>query len=218
MSNSDSSQKETKPSSKIWNVPNILTMGRIILALVMFVVIPFKCYWAAMILFIVAAGTDWLDGWWARKFNQVSKLGRIMDPLADKLIVCGAFIYLVAIPDLQIINLPRCACNWGLAPWMVVVIVLRELIVTVIRSAVESSGGDFSAKWLGKCKMLLQCIAIPACFLYLIVLHNTSFGQQPPRWLILVLITSLWGTVVLSVYSCVQYIIAAARFAAKSDD
>ncbi|MDD3587073.1 MAG: CDP-diacylglycerol--glycerol-3-phosphate 3-phosphatidyltransferase [Thermoguttaceae bacterium] len=211
----ESSPKEGKPCSKIWNVPNILTMGRIMLAIVMFVVIPFRWYWAAMILFIVAAGTDWLDGWWARKFHQVSKLGRIMDPLADKLLVCGAFIYLVAIPDLQHIDLPRCSCNWGLAPWMVVVIVLRELIVTVIRSAVESSGGDFSAKWLGKCKMLLQCIAIPACFLYLIMRHNLDV---PPRWITLVLITSLWGTVVLSVYSCVQYIIVAARFAARSDD
>ena len=65
-------------------------------------------------LFVIAAGTDWLDGYFARKYGQVTTLGRILDPFADKVIVCGTFIFLAAIPDMQ--QVP-----WGLRAWMVVV-------------------------------------------------------------------------------------------------
>ena len=64
----------------VLNVPNTLTAIRFLLSIVVFVLIPLEQYFAAMIVFIIAASTDWIDGWWARKYNQVTKLGRIFDP------------------------------------------------------------------------------------------------------------------------------------------
>ena len=205
--------------SRVWNFPNLLTFTRVILAIVMFIVIPFEHYWTALILFLIAAATDWLDGWWARKFDQVSQLGRIMDPLADKIIVCGAFIYLVAIQNLQSIHLsiPYLEkVNFGLAPWMVVVIVLRELLVTVLRSFVENSGGNFSAKWIGKWKMGLQCVAVPACFLYLIYLPKWG-KENMPGWLTVTLVVSICITVFLTLYSGIKYTVAAIQFGSMTE-
>ncbi|MDO4587798.1 MAG: CDP-diacylglycerol--glycerol-3-phosphate 3-phosphatidyltransferase [Planctomycetia bacterium] len=204
--------EKTTAVHPIWNVPNILTFLRIVLAIIMFALIPFGCYKTAMIFFIIAAGTDYFDGWYARKFHQITQLGRILDPFADKLLVCGSFIYLVAIPDLNQIHL-NCSghFNWGLAPWMVVVIVLRELLITMLRSLIESQGTDFSAKWIGKWKMGLQCIAVPACFLYLIISQNGNV----PVGLSFLVILSLWGTVILTLYSGIQYIYVAIKCSKK---
>ncbi len=96
----------------------------------------------------MAAGTDWLDGYWARKYGQVTTLGRILDPFVDKIIICGTFIFLAAVPDS------------GVAAWMAVVIVGRELLVTALRSYLEGEGADFSAIMSGKLKMVLQCVAV----------------------------------------------------------
>src|SRR3954471_7826719 len=104
-------------TNAIFNVPNVLTSIRFALSIVVFVLIPLQQYLAAMIVFLIAASTDWIDGWWARKFNQVTKLGRIFDPFVDKIIICGTFIYLTA--------------EWpasGIAPWMAVVVVGREML------------------------------------------------------------------------------------------
>ena len=79
---------------RVWTVPNILSAARLLLALVLFAAIEWQVWSAALGLFLVAASTDWVDGWWARRFNQVSRLGRIFDPLVDKVIVCGAFVLL----------------------------------------------------------------------------------------------------------------------------
>src|SRR5262245_20644081 len=130
----------------ILNVPNVLTTARFLLSIVVFVLIPLHHYLAAMIVFLLAASTDWIDGWWARKFNQVTKLGRIFDPFVDKIIICGTFIYLAA--------------EWphsGIAPWMTVVVVGREMLVTAIRSEIEGRGGDVAAKRLGTLKRECTC-------------------------------------------------------------
>ena len=60
----------------------------------------FHFYTASLVAFIIAASTDWVDGYWARKYGQITQLGRILDPFADKMIICGAFIYLAAAPQL----------------------------------------------------------------------------------------------------------------------
>ena len=91
-----SSEAANGPSNVIWNVPNQVTALRLILSVVMFCLIPFGFYWASFVLFVLAAGTDWLDGWYARRYDQVTVLGRILDPFADKIIICGTFIFLVA--------------------------------------------------------------------------------------------------------------------------
>ncbi len=204
----------TKPvprvSAAIWNVPNILTFMRIFLSIALFVVMPFHWYNAALILFIIGSLTDFADGWWARKFQQMTKLGRIADPFADKLLVCGTLIYLVAEKDLAV-PLPCCGyVNIGFAPWMVVLIISRELLVTMIRAAVEASGGDFSAKWVGKFKMAFQCFSIIAAYLYLASLKEACPYAGSIKWLMVAL---LWITIYLTIHSCIQYILIAIKIA-----
>ena len=155
------------------NVPNALTLLRVVFAVAVFFCIApgiydpvMGHYDLALVFFVLASLTDFLDGWWARRFKQITVFGRIMDPFADKFLICGTFICLVAIPAMT-----RCeilAPNWlMLQPWMVIVIVGRELLITSLRAVVESSGGDFSAKWIGKWKMGFQCVAVIACLIYL---------------------------------------------------
>jgi CDP-diacylglycerol--glycerol-3-phosphate 3-phosphatidyltransferase len=187
-------------------LPNQLTGLRLILAVIMLGMIAAEHYLAAMILFIVAAGTDWLDGYFARKWGQVTTLGRILDPFADKVIVCGTFIFLLAIPQMGTVP-------FGLRAWMVVVIVGRELLVTALRSFIEDQGSDFSAQWSGKLKMVLQCIAAPVCLFYL---DQVPEGTAAPPWLKWLLIGSLWSAVLLTVYSGLVYIVAAAHLLRSS--
>lgn len=190
-----------------FNVPNVLTVTRILCSVLIFTLLPFGFYRTGFVLFVIGSLTDFADGWWARHFHQVTKLGRILDPFADKLLVCGTLIYLAAIPELRGVSLPGCSWRLGLMPWMVVVIVSRELLVTMLRSIVEGSGGDFSAKWLGKIKMGFQCVGIGACFVYLFLLSN----GKSYTWVNLTLIVCLWGMIITALHSCVNYIIAASR-------
>ena len=193
-----------KPSERVravvFNLPNQLTFLRLILAVILFCVIAWECYLTGMVLFIIAAATDWLDGWYARRYQQVTTLGRILDPFADKVIVCGTFIFLVAIPEMH--------TPYGLWPWMVVVIVGRELLVTALRSFIEERGADFSAKWSGKLKMVLQCIAAGAALYYL---DYDSPIADAPAWVKWTVGASIWSALVLTVYSGVGYVIAAVR-------
>ena len=106
-------------SRQIFNVPNQITMLRLVLSVVVFVLVPLELYIPALIVFAVAAGTDWVDGYYARKYDQVTQLGRILDPFCDKIIICGSYILLsVQMRDIQ-------ADSFGLsvqiAGWMAVV-------------------------------------------------------------------------------------------------
>ncbi|WP_146520834.1 CDP-diacylglycerol--glycerol-3-phosphate 3-phosphatidyltransferase [Stieleria varia] len=181
----------TKPVS-IYNVPNALTSVRFGLAIAVMVLIPLTYYKSALTVFVVAASTDWMDGYWARKYGQVTKFGRIFDPFVDKIIICGSFISLVSV------------ASSGVAAWMATAVVGRELLVTSLRGMIEGAGGDFSASWLGKWKMVLQCAAIIAVLLTLIV-------ETPAAWLIVVTQVLLWGSIALTIYSGYDYSIAAAR-------
>ena len=190
----------------IYNVPNQLTCLRILLAIVMFCFLSFEYYLTSMVLFIIAASTDWIDGYYARKYGLVTTLGRILDPFADKVIICGAFIYLVAVPGM--LDTP-----WGLRAWMVVVIVGRELLVTAIRGFIEQQGSDFSAKRAGKWKMVVQCVAAGASLFYL---SHANPVEDAALWCKAVMIVSIWLAVVLTVYSGVGYIFAAVRLMRKN--
>jgi CDP-diacylglycerol--glycerol-3-phosphate 3-phosphatidyltransferase len=187
-------------SNAILNVPNVLTGVRFVLAIVVFVLIPFERYLEATIVFVLAAGTDWIDGWWARKYNQVTKLGRIFDPFVDKIIICGAFTFLAA------------ERGSGILPWMAVVVMGREMLVTAIRGFIEQQGGDFSAQMAGKLKMVFQCVAVVASLVAL--RHYQQAGTREtslPQWLYYTLHTSVWLAVVSTVYSGAEYVVAAAR-------
>lgn len=185
----------------VFNLPNQLTSLRLLLALVLFCTIPWQYYLVSLALFVLAAGTDWLDGYYARKHGQVTTLGRILDPFADKVVICGTFIFLVTIP--RMLETP-----YGLRAWMVVVIVGRELLVTALRSFLEERGADFSAKASGKLKMLLQCVAAGASLLYLSFAGQPA-GQPAAIWSVMVL--STWAAVALTVYSGLIYVAAAVR-------
>jgi CDP-diacylglycerol--glycerol-3-phosphate 3-phosphatidyltransferase len=195
----DASTKPTSAASEtssVFNLPNQLTIARLVLSIVLFVLISLEYYTSSLYLFIIAASTDWLDGYFARKYGMVTVLGRIMDPFADKLIICGTFIFLAAIPDS------------GLESWMVVVIVGRELLVTTIRAYFEQQGIDFSAAWSGKVKMFLQCIAAGVSLGYLAFYASEP---EPPAWTAWVLDGWVWAAVLSTIYSGVGYVRTAAK-------
>jgi CDP-diacylglycerol--glycerol-3-phosphate 3-phosphatidyltransferase len=173
---------------QVLNVPNQLTVLRLLLSVALFALIAFQYYLASFFVFAVAASTDWLDGYWARKYGQVTTLGRILDPFVDKIIVCGTFIFLAAVP------------GSGVVPWMAVLIVGRELFVTALRSFLEGEGADFSALMSGKLKMLVQCIAV------LVSLYALYHGAPYPPALDWMLIISVWAAIVLTIYSGAAYV------------
>jgi CDP-diacylglycerol--glycerol-3-phosphate 3-phosphatidyltransferase len=118
----------------------------------------------------------------------VTKLGRILDPFVDKVIICGAMIALCAIP------------NSAIAPWMATLVVCRELLVTSLRGLVEGKGGDFSAKQLGKWKMVAQCGAIVS------VLIELRYASSP-IWLHWTSLTFVWLALLLTVLSGLEYLL-----------
>lgn len=135
------------------NLPNRLTLARIFLIpvflLIISIRIPYGDFLAAAV-FILAASTDGLDGYIARKRKQVTTFGKLMDPLADKLLITAALISLV---ELQ-----------RLSAWVAVIIIGRELAVTGLRSMAASEGAVIAASKLGKYKTVTQIIAIVMMF------------------------------------------------------
>lgn len=178
----------TSPGPSNWNVPNALSAIRLTLAIAVCVLIEWRMLFPAVVCFLIAASTDWVDGWWARRFQQVTKLGRILDPFVDKIIICGAMIALCALPGSAI------------APWMATLVMGRELLVTSLRAMVEGKGGDFSAKQLGKWKMVAQCGAIVS------VLIELQFAS-PPSWLHWTSIVWVWGALILTIASGFEYVL-----------
>lgn len=173
------------------NLPNALTVTRIFLVPILVVVLLTKFEeqlilgvprsLVAAAIFGLASLTDWLDGHLARRRGQVTALGRMMDPLADKLLTSAALISLVQL---------------DLAPaWMVAVIIGRELAVTGLRSIASARGAGFGASQLGKIKMAAQVTAIMLLIL----------GQDGQRELLLLGQIALWVVLVTALASAVDY-------------
>ena len=170
------------------NLPNFITLMRLILALVLFAMISYGSSWiAAAIMFVVAAATDALDGFIARRYGLVTTLGRILDPFADKIIICGSFLFLVAKPES------------GITAWMALIVFGREMFVTSLRAFLEQHGRDFSAIWSGKIKMALQCAAVTGSLLSMDSRFAAWPGFLSARDIV------LWATVAMTVYSGVEY-------------
>jgi len=184
---------------RVFNVPNQLSALRLVLSIVLFVLMAFELYLTGILLFLIAAATDWLDGYWARKYGQITTLGRILDPFVDKIIICGTFIFLVAEP------------RSGVAAWMAVVIVGRELLVTALRNFLEGEGADFSATMSGKLKMVLQCTAAVLCLYSLSYFASRPPGSELPDWLSWARPISVYAAVGLTVYSGLEYILRAVQ-------
>jgi CDP-diacylglycerol--glycerol-3-phosphate 3-phosphatidyltransferase len=179
----------------VFNLPNQLTAARLVLAIVLFFLIT-QSYWVGCVLvFIAAAITDWLDGYLARKQGLVSTLGRNFDPLVDKVLICGAYTFLLPVQGA------------GLAAWMVTLVVARELIITSLRSFLENQGAVFGADWLGKIKMVLQCAALIAIFIALKV-HEVA---EDTAWTFdLVREVLVYGMLAATALSGLQYLWKAA--------
>jgi CDP-diacylglycerol---glycerol-3-phosphate 3-phosphatidyltransferase len=193
----------------VWNVPNQLTVARLVLSVLCFICLAFDRYLPALIFFVIAAGTDWVDGYWARRYGQITQLGRILDPFADKIVICGTFIFLAAVPPTIT---GRSASE--ITAWMAVVVVARELLVTALRSMAEGQGSDFSAKWAGKWKMVFQCAAAAASLWRLWYYGYDSaagWATPPPDWTTWALRLIVWIAVLTTVYSAWGYIQAALR-------
>ncbi len=187
------------------NLPNQITLGRLVLAIV-FVVLLSQYEQTeghsitldvAATIFIIAAATDILDGYVARKRGQVTALGRVLDPLVDKVLVCGAFILFVGpgFVNAEGHNVTE------VRAWMVVLIVGRELLVTGLRGFNESLGVSFGASVYGKVKMWMQSIAAPA--ILFIVAHDQAWGDAA----VPVKQTLVWLTVIATALSLVAYLV-----------
>jgi len=168
------------------NLPNALTLSRIFLTPLLVVVLLTKIEGKEIygaLIFCVAALTDYFDGYFARKRNQVTTLGKLLDPIADKLLVSSAFISLV---ELQ------------LAPaWMVVIIVGREFAVSGIRSIAASLGHVMPANWFGKTKMVVQIFTI------VVLIVADTYKEH---WLLFGRFL-LWVTMAVSLISAYSYLL-----------
>lgn len=187
------------------NLPTQITLARLGLAIIFVGLLSTYDqrnpeYWKldlAMGLFIVAAATDFLDGFLARKRGEVTPLGRVLDPFVDKVLVCGAFIFLAG---KEFVGTDGENVT-GVESWMVAVIVGRELLVTGIRSFSESIGHAFGASIVGKIKMWAQCIAVP--LILLLLAHSTTWASA--NWADNVRLIAVWGAVIITVASCLHY-------------
>jgi CDP-diacylglycerol--glycerol-3-phosphate 3-phosphatidyltransferase len=143
------------------NIPNILTLSRLGLAVVMMVFLTVSFPFAssmALLVFVVAGITDYLDGYLARKVYGVTSFGRLMDPLTDKVLVCAAFVSFV---ELRITP-----------AWIVVIIISREFLVTGLRLLAASKGEVISAGKWGKHKTIWQIVAIATILLGLAIRND----------------------------------------------
>lgn len=182
------------------NLPNTITMFRLVLTAVFCAAASSEGvtgYAIALAAFVLGAISDWLDGYLARKLNLVTSLGKLLDPLADKILVCSGFVYLSA---------------KGLCPvWVTALIICREFLVTGIRQIAVEKGTVIAADGLGKWKTTFQLTFIITALVYLtfetIVSDNAvvtflQYLSDKDHWLFPL---SLWPAVALTVISGVSY-------------
>ncbi len=185
----------------IWLVPNILTFGRLVLTLVFLYMILYLPYVdnrsifldIAFVIFIVAGLTDVIDGVVARKLNVASKFGRIVDPLVDKILVCGAFICFAIIKEPKLFNFGQMTMHiirWSVAG----ILILREVYVTILRHIAEARGINFAATISGKVKMFIQTFAIGTVMIKMAHVQTATWGH----WFTIVTFTIMLTITIIS--------------------
>lgn len=166
------------------HIPNGLTTLRLLLAICFFAMLGYYQYeghfgrhgdplwlYIAFVLYVFALITDFLDGYLARKWKVEGAFGRVLDPFVDKVLVLGSFIFFAGknftIPEYDPASIPsNVKTITGVVPWMVVLILGRELLVTSLRGISEAAGESFGAAFSGKLKMVLQSITILVILVY----------------------------------------------------
>lgn len=196
------------------HIPNSLTIVRLILAIVFFALLstfqyggpngrPVALLITAMVVFIVAVLTDALDGYLARRWQAITLFGRVMDPVVDKVLVVGAFIFLAGPqfvdPDDPTRNVT------GFYPWMAVLVLVREFLVTSIRATLESARIEFAALGAGKAKMILQSVAVPVLLLMVMLDGRGHAWVHPLR------AATVWAVVIVTILSGLPYITGAIK-------
>jgi CDP-diacylglycerol--glycerol-3-phosphate 3-phosphatidyltransferase len=171
--------------NQIFNLPNSITGGRFVLAAILAFMLMLNqtvsMGFFSWFVFVIAAGTDWIDGYFARLYKSETILGQLMDPLADKVLVATALIMLIPL---------------GRVPaWLVLLIICREIIVTGLRAIAASSGIVVAASGLGKIKSIIQyigigCLIFPLDLLPLPFLHRLGLGI-----LYVALVLTIWSGV-----------------------
>lgn len=182
---------------RFFNIANNITLGRLVLSIAFLVLVGIptrSTYWAAFVLFLVASAGDILDGHLARSRGVTSDVGRLGDPLVDKVLVCGGFIMLLDARQFP-----------ALANWMVLVVVLRELLVTTLRGLSEARGVPFKATVWGKVKMFLQSVALGT------LVCGFALGVTTEPWAHTVQLAVLYPAVIVTVISGLYYIGRACR-------
>jgi CDP-diacylglycerol---glycerol-3-phosphate 3-phosphatidyltransferase len=192
-------RKDEYTTMMIRFVPNILTAARLVLALVilgMILYVPtyqknetpvvYSRYldWL-FALFLIACLTDAIDGKIARKYNVASKLGRMLDPLVDKVLICGGFIALAIVGQPKLFDFSTTTLTiiqWGIAG----IITLRELVMTIVRHIAESRGINFAATAAGKLKMVVQSFAIGTILVKMAHFPDAAWGN----WFTLFVLTA----------------------------
>lgn len=214
-------------SPALWrNLPNGLTVLRLVLAGAFFAALnafrytaadlpPEHAGWGnlAIVLFIAACITDALDGYLARKWHVESIFGRIMDPFCDKVLILGAFIYLTG-PRFTIPESVKAGdfhnMATGVYPWMVMLILARELLVTGIRGVIEGMGRSAASNWSGKAKMILQSITVPIILMLVI-----NFKPSVNAWASWACAVLVYLTLIVTVWSGLPYIAGLRALLAK---
>jgi len=178
------------------NLPNRLTIARMVLTVFFVAFLTTSTHWGdvvALFLFITASATDWLDGYLARRLNQMTNFGKLMDPLADKVLVASALVCLIPLG--------------ALPAWAVIVIITREFLITGLRQLAAGQGVILPADPLGKHKTAWQLITI--LFFLTLLAAGDLFGDGT-RWLrFLWMEVGPWLigiTVVLTIYSGLAYL------------
>lgn len=176
------------------NLPNVLTLSRIVFAAILVILLEENTLMGnigAVVVFTIASITDYYDGYFAKTKGLISNFGKIMDPIADKILILSVF---AVFAHLNIIP-------W----WMVIVIAIREIAVTISRLLAMQKGLVLAAEKAGKIKTVAQIMAISFILLYLVASQGAAwFGQVQKIWQSLDLALML-VVVGLTVYSGIDY-------------
>jgi phosphatidylglycerophosphate synthase len=203
------------------HIPNALTATRLVLAVVFFVMLSYYQYegrgdpWflnIALIIYVIAVITDFLDGYLARRWSVEGAFGRIVDPLVDKVLVLGSFAFFAGKNFIIQDSISAAAGTIyvvrtisGVPPGVVVILLARELLVTSLRGESEASGQNFGAKFIGKFKMGVQTSTILVILIYVNYLRQFQAAgcEVPIRYF---RNFCIWTTVIVTIYSALTYL------------